>query len=354
MQWAFYNRNEPEKKAKSLIRFSAMSKYIFSLVPRKSRGGGDRVERAKPTSGNGSNSLFSTSRNYNNNNSNLGEHKESSLPGVRTGRNSIAPTSNSTLSSNITLPDIPRSLSARKNSHSGSRVVGVAPEESNHHRNSHEEVVPIKQGAIMPAKATSGKPGKLCCDKCDGNHETDNCPHYKKNREKHPDGQKNFYKKIGGTSTLPGAEIRNARIVRQPGDGSCLFHSMSYGLCDGSTAASLRSEICSFIKHNPHFKICDTPLSDWVQWDSGSSCAEYARMMSRGAWGGGIEMACLAQIKNSNVHVYEHTSYGFKRISAFDYPESPESKKTVRVLYRGGVHYGELFYCRYMICIVKK
>lgn len=33
---------------------------------------------------------------------------------------------------------------------------------------------------------------------------------------------------------------------------------------------------------------------------------------------------------------------GFKRISAFDHPTKPELKKTVRVLYRGGVHYDAL------------
>lgn len=70
---------------------------------------------------------------------------------------------------------------------------------------------------------------KLCCDKCDGKHETSQCPYYKTNRGSHPDEQKNFYKKLGGVSSLPGQTLRSARVIRQPGDGSCLFHSMSYG-----------------------------------------------------------------------------------------------------------------------------
>jgi hypothetical protein len=49
----------------------------------------------------------------------------------------------------------------------------------------------------------------LCCDKCDGKHETENCPYYKKNRDTHPDAQKNFYKKIGGTSNLPGISVES-------------------------------------------------------------------------------------------------------------------------------------------------
>ena len=30
------------------------------------------------------------------------------------------------------------------------------------------------------------KPKVLCCDKCDGKHETDDCPYYKKKRDDHP------------------------------------------------------------------------------------------------------------------------------------------------------------------------
>jgi hypothetical protein len=140
-----------------------------------------------------------------------------------------------------------------------------------------------------------------------------------------------------------GALLRTAKIVPQPGDGSCLFHSMSYGIRDKSNATSLRRDICSYIQHHPLTPICDTPLSDWVDWDSGTSCSDYARKMSYGAWGGGIEMACMSRLKDCNVHVYESLrSGGFKRISAFDNPIDPQLKRNVRVLYRGGVHYDAL------------
>jgi hypothetical protein len=81
-----------------------------------------------------------------------------------------------------------------------------------------------------------------------------------------------------------------------------------------------------------------------VKWDSGTSCADYARKMSRGCWGGGIEMACASRLKGCNVHVYERDGRtgGYKRISAFDHPIKPETRKIVRVLYRGGVHYDAL------------
>lgn len=140
-----------------------------------------------------------------------------------------------------------------------------------------------------------------------------------------------------------GAVLRIARVVAQAGDGSCLFHSMSFGIKDGSNARTLRGEISAYIQQHPQATICETPLSEWVKWDSGISCTEYARKMKNGAWGGGIEMACMSAIKACNVHVYKSLKLGgFKRISAFDHPVNPELKKTIRVLYRGGVHYDAL------------
>ena len=123
----------------------------------------------------------------------------------------------------------------------------------------------IKENASSVSTTCDNNPSSLVCDKCDGKHTTEKCPHFKKERDSHPDAQKNFYQKLGGSkSALPGQMITRANIIRQPGDGSCLFHSMSYGL--GGDATKLRSEICSFISANPDFKICETPLSDWIRW----------------------------------------------------------------------------------------
>ena len=59
----------------------------------------------------------------------------------------------------------------------------------------------------MAIKEIKEKVAVLCCDKCDGCHETDNCPYYKKTREVHLDGQKNGWKLIGEYSTLPGTKV---------------------------------------------------------------------------------------------------------------------------------------------------
>jgi hypothetical protein len=138
--------------------------------------------------------------------------------------------------------------------------------------------------------------------------------------------------------------LKSARIIRQPGDGSCLFHSLAHGLPSPSSASALRREIAGFVQQNPEVKIAGDTLEEWVKWDSNSTVTEYARRMAVSGWGGGIEMAACSLLKNVNVHVYENGGRGysgeFKRISCFDTPSNPRC--TVHVLYQGGVHYDAL------------
>ena len=120
-----------------------------------------------------------------------------------------------------------------------------------------------------------------------------------------------------------------------PGDGSCLFHSLVYGLGERSTRAArqLRVEIAKFIRRNSSLEIADSPLADWIKWAGHRSVEAYADQIARGAWGGGIEMAVCSRIKRVNVHVFEKGGFwskrGFKRISCFDVPGA---EKTLTIL----------------------
>jgi len=228
----------------------------------------------------------------------------------------------------------------------------ISAREAYNFRSRKEEMAASKKApAPAPAPAgpkaicaTNGSSGK--CDKCDGPHATAACPFFKKDREDHKDawanyGQKNPLKMggDGGDFTLQGATV-----VRQPGDGSCLFHSLSFGLSSGRpspyAAESLRRELAAFIERNPSLEIAGDTIEEWVRWDANSSVSAYAQQMGRRGWGGGVEMAVCSLLKDVNVHVYEH-SYGsaFRRISCFD---TPGSKKTVHVLYQGRCHYDAL------------
>ena len=168
---------------------------------------------------------------------------------------------------------------------------------------------------------------------------TEKCPHFKKDRGTHPDATRMLGKKgkvLGGNA--PPLITTRGRVVPQPPDGSCLFHSLSYGLREGN-ASGLRRELMSFIRKHPDLEIAGDPLRDWIRWDALVSVQKYADKMSRGGWGGGIEMAAFSELKGCNVEVYEQCSAGFKRISLF---EKGGATRTVRVCYRGGVHYDAL------------
>ena len=69
--------------------------------------------------------------------------------------------------------------------------------------------------------------------------------------------------------------MKGARVIRQPGDGSCLFHSLRHGLKRANPSASvpggaegLRRELSNWIFKNGAHRIADTPVKDWVLWDS--------------------------------------------------------------------------------------
>ena len=134
-------------------------------------------------------------------------------------------------------------------------------------------------------------------------------------------------------------------MVKQPGDGSCLFHSLAYGISGGrasrSDASKLRREIARYMASNADLVIADSPLRDWIKWESNISTSAYARRMSRGGWGGAIEIAAFSHLKKVNVHVYERFGRRgkFKRISCFD---QPGSRRTIHILYGGRVHYDAL------------
>ena len=124
---------------------------------------------------------------------------------------------------------------------------------------------------------------KLCCDRCDGEHETAACPHFTQEREKHPDAERGGFRKL----SKPGEPLStaSARVKRQPGDGNCLFHSLCVGL-EPLTHTVLRKEVCDFIAASPALKIAGSSLTDWVAWDSeGKTIRQYvARMARNGIW----------------------------------------------------------------------
>jgi len=207
------------------------------------------------------------------------------------------------------------------------------------------EKVAEPQKAMMAAMMAQppAKPAKPNgpCDKCDGKHDTDACPHFKKARDKHADAWQNYGSKGSESASAQWPVLRRARVVPQPGDGSCLFHSLSYGL-RGTNASRLRAEIAEYIAKNPNTTVANNPIKDWVLWDTGMDTSSYASRMRTGSqWGGAVELAVCAKMRSVHVHVYERGNSGFKRISSFEGDAGPGAP-VVSLCYGGRVHYDAL------------
>jgi len=196
--------------------------------------------------------------------------------------------------------------------------------------------------AVLAKPKAPAKSGTGPCDKCDGPHDTDACPHFKKSRDKHKDAWDRYGKDGAGADGGAGQHVvRSAKVVSQPGDGSCLFHSLAYGL-RFSSAGKLRAEIADYIAANPTAEVADNPIKDWVLWDSGLDTTSYARSMRAGSrWGGAVELAICAKVHRVRVDVYERSRAGFVRISSFEGDGGPGAG-TVNLLYGGRVHYDAL------------
>jgi len=182
------------------------------------------------------------------------------------------------------------------------------------------------------------------CDKCDGTHETEACPHYRKARENHPDAQRRKAIEMGSSGGNVFLRDWEARVHRMPGDGSCLYHSLFEGLKGrgASSPHALRQDLARWVLENANARIADSTVREWVRWDSNSSVEAYSRRMRSYSWGGGIEMAAFSRLHKLSVHVYEGCRGGYKRISCFEPPGKHRSGKAVSVLYSGGIHFDSL------------
>jgi len=152
-----------------------------------------------------------------------------------------------------------------------------------------------------------------------------------------PDGQRaklEAHSSLAGVAAHdePSSQLVVGRIVAQPADGSCLFHSIAYGLNNGTTGAKLRKEIAAFIRQHPTYKIADTSIAEWVKFATGQNVHVYARQLGQTrTWGGALEMALAGKLKLVNIHVYEHNSQGgFRCITTF---RIPEATHTVHMVY---------------------
>lgn len=184
------------------------------------------------------------------------------------------------------------------------------------------------------------------CNKCGGDHHSDECPHFPSDRINHVDAWERFGLRSDvedGSVAIPRVQ---GRIVTQPGDGSCLFHSLSFGLrhldvSDAPLGPDLRQEIALYLESHADDTVAGSAFRDYIWWDHGVTVQEYAKLMAESnLWGGAIEMAAFVRMMDVNVRVYSQGRKGlFQQVVTFG--DDP-SLQSVTVVYIGKCHYDAL------------
>ena len=83
-------------------------------------------------------------------------------------------------------------------------------------------------------------------------------------------------------------------LIKQPGDGSCLYHSLICGECRlgrrSCGVVNLREQLAAWVKRNGSTRFNGKSVEQWMQAELGSSMTvmDYAKRQSRGGWGGCI------------------------------------------------------------------
>lgn len=113
--------------------------------------------------------------------------------------------------------------------------------------------------------------------------------------------------------------LKKAIATNVPGDGSCLFHAISYPI-KGLTGLSLKEITANIIERHPEEFLHGVSVLEWIQWDNEApfsiSAETYAKKLRGGLWGGALEMTIIASILNINIFVYKlNTSNVCSRIT---------------------------------------
>lgn len=148
--------------------------------------------------------------------------------------------------------------------------------------------------------------------------------------------------------------LSGARVVKQKGDNSCLFHSLSYCLSyddiyDSSSGFCMREMIANFIRDNEDTVICIAPnehrtLSEAVAMD-GLTCSSYsARMNVRTEWGTVIEIATAAEMFLIGIRVYVPVprKRSFRLLGSYRCIGYDANTREICLLYSGNCHYDSI------------
>jgi hypothetical protein len=116
--------------------------------------------------------------------------------------------------------------------------------------------------------------------------------------------------------TLP----ETMKVVSHRGDGTCLFHAMSYLLHKLKgvevTGDNLRLETADFIEQNKHVVLKNRNIGQWVSELQGEDVrfGGYANQLRKGMWGGTLEILVVDHVYGVHFMVFTKCVTGYKCI----------------------------------------
>ena len=115
-------------------------------------------------------------------------------------------------------------------------------------------------------------------------------------------------RKDGGDTRHRVLHEREVKVVRQPGDGNCLFHCLCYGSVGRTSdaeAKKLRVQIARYIRDHEETRIGGVTIGEWVTVEIDTQCQHYAAAMEKKGWGGAIELAVFASAWDARVQTFK-------------------------------------------------
>ena len=187
------------------------------------------------------------------------------------------------------------------------------------------------------------------CDRCNGFHPSAECPHFQYLRGEHPDAKPlpPGDRPLPTTASTPQVEA-GGRLIKQPADGSCLYHALSYGAgrlgLRKPSATDLRRSLAQWARDNERLRVAGKTLRTWLHWETGGteSFASYVAAQAESGWGGVLEIIGAAHHFHATVAVWVPVAHGRFSQTAVFAPDGVEVKGVIHVCRTGGVHYDHL------------
>ena len=165
-------------------------------------------------------------------------------------------------------------------------------------------------GSKASRSSSSSSSTRLICEKCDKEHCTNDCPHFKDDRGQHPDATTRRGGYISDVSAHPDIA---ATVVQKDGDGHCLFRSLGNypnGDQGWSRTMQLRNQIAKYQKDHPTMRVYGTAaknstFEEYVLEEKGETMDHYAFLMTDTTrYGGAFEIDAFSKMNKKRVIVY--------------------------------------------------